>query len=244
MITVIAIICTAVATLEQPVIDKILSTKAEFITNKLIEKIASQHTYVYDDGLNFGIQYQDCRQEVYNDLFGGYPTGEDETRWNKYIAYRTLTVAVFKQQLHQENRLVEIYTNNRETFKTAVLGKKVDVRNGLVKLLEQSSAVFAQIDRPEFRQEIEETLVDNWLRQYHGQCETTLSQNLSPEDTLAKIGKLPPPVKIDTQSDDGGLKKFALRRWKEGGKELTDKYYTVIRLALADAKEASSQVKK
>lgn len=247
----LTLLCSAAYAWREDIMKKLLVIKAkEFITGDFVTKFAQRPKYVYKEGLTFDGLYDDIRSMTYEVTFGNEvrETKSEEDRPDDYYGYRTVAVSVFRSQLHKGDTLKEVYRQIRDSLIEAVKKSGPNERAGLVKFLTRASETFAVVAQKELRQQLAKSLsVSESPDSFFMKCEIAVAKRLSPEQTLKAIGQ--PTQEVDWSKtpraiDPDGLKRFALRRFDEGGMVLVKKYQTVINLALADVKAIETGAEK
>ncbi|MES2985871.1 MAG: hypothetical protein V4686_01955 [Patescibacteria group bacterium] len=223
----------AASPIKDAVVAKILAIKVkELVTPEFIKKIGEKYPKEYEKS-NFKDSYRVCREEVYGGLFEYDPTN--------YYQFRTITVALLKEQLHSKNTLLEVYTSCRESFIENVKAQKPEFQTSLILLLKTTIAELESVKTKEGRSKMIGEFEQQQFNYYGAsteEIERLLASNTSAAKIADKVLKEEPMVETKTLDQDHlDIIKFALRRWNEGGKVLIDKYLTVLRMAEKDIAE-------
>jgi hypothetical protein len=228
------------APIRDAVVAKILAAKArKLITPDLIKKVIETRTPNFgSQSADFFEAYHMVRLRTYEDLFAdeSHNSANADAVGVRYIQLRTLTVAVMKGQLHTGNTLANVYADCREAFVKTLGDQDPIFVSNLSTLIQSAISEFESVkidgDRSKLVKEIESE-----RQSLYGISTSEIEEMLAANAPAEKIAeRIAVTVVIEKSANPRNLDmaKFALRRWKEGGKVLCDKYLVVLRLAAAD----------
>lgn len=216
----------------EALVNKVLCIKAkEFLSPARITKIIKTRGEfsVNDEGkVDFQEVYGHARTISYEAAFG-------EVEYVEYIMLRTVMVASMKKQLHAVGGMEEVYDTCRADFKKTMGKQKPDFRKATLSLVKDSLDSFNFIKNEEYRKGFENLMELEKTKMYGENqrakaIDQLLANNTDPE-TIAKaiMSKASVPSLVVDKPKDMNVTRFALRRFKEGGEELVDRYIGILR---------------
>lgn len=240
------------ASLRDAVVEKLLALKArEFINATLATNVIKEHHNFSATNATFHAIYYDCRSQSYELAFNGsrveIEDGNKPWSFNRYYYLRSIVVAQIKEQLHQGDSLVEVYTLLRPDMLKALTTQDVEFRRNLLETVKTGIKAFTFVQKKEYRDNFTAYIAledkDQTNTKLTG-IEAMLAANKSAKEIVAFNESEDDVVEVPafTPLPDIDLAKFALRRYNEGGDVLVKKYLTILRTAQEDI-EATLKLK-